>query len=114
MLTSAPYRMKLWQKLKTNRRLSALAHALAPADHLDRIVAPVSIIHGDKDDVIPPSESEFLFHELRRRGRDVRLCLTPFLSHGDAGLRFSMVKEAYDLAAAFGFFFQKVVDAKIH
>ena len=47
--------------------------------------APVYLLHGSDDNVIPSSESVELERRLRESGNaDVRLLLTPLLSHADA------------------------------
>ena len=44
-------------------------------NYLDRITAPVSIHHGEKDTIVPPEWSDFLCGYLNELGKNVE-CLT--------------------------------------
>jgi pimeloyl-ACP methyl ester carboxylesterase len=44
--------------------------------------APVFLLHGREDNVIPPAESEYLARDLEGR-TSVRLLVTPFISHAE-------------------------------
>ena len=48
--------------------------------------APVFLLHGEDDRVVPSSESRVLAERLRRAGVDVDLVLTPLLSHGNTAI----------------------------
>ena len=48
--------------------------------------APVFLLHGEDDRVVPSSESRVLAEHLRRAGVNVDLVLTPLLSHGDTAI----------------------------
>jgi len=48
--------------------------------------APVFLLHGEDDRVVPSSEYRVLAEHLRRAGVDVDLVLTPLLSHGDTAI----------------------------
>jgi dienelactone hydrolase len=59
--------------------------------------APVFLIHGRDDNVIPSSETPLLAADLARRGnRHVRWLLTPLLSHAELG-RTARVQDAWAL-----------------
>jgi pimeloyl-ACP methyl ester carboxylesterase len=60
--------------------LRGVMEAASPRGHLRGLRAPVYLLHGDHDDVIPPSESEFAALEL---GRQVptHLLVTSAISH---------------------------------
>ena len=53
--------------------------ALSPRGHLQQIAAPVYLLHGAGDTVIPPSESEWAAQELG--AREHAALVTPLLSH---------------------------------
>lgn len=53
--------------------------ALSPHGKLASIAAPVLLLHGAGDDVVPPSETEWA--DLELGGRDHRALVTPLLSH---------------------------------
>jgi pimeloyl-ACP methyl ester carboxylesterase len=53
--------------------------ALSPALRLSRITAPVYLLHGTADSVIPPSETEWAARELE--GRDHAALVSPLLEH---------------------------------
>lgn len=79
--------------------------ALDPSQHLHGITAPVTLIHGAADAVVPASESERMAAVLRQRGHPVRLAVTPLLSHGDrAGWAATLREGPRALSVLAGFF----------
>lgn len=56
---------------------------LDPRGRLDGLQAPVTLLHGRDDNVIPASESEQLAVLLAARGHPHRLVVTPLISHAD-------------------------------
>jgi dienelactone hydrolase len=58
--------------------------------------APVFLLHGSDDQVIPAIESERLAVSLRERGADVRLLITPLITHAEVD-RPPTAAEAYQL-----------------
>lgn len=58
---------------------------LSVAQALQDVRAPVTLIHGRHDTVIPASESLRIQAELQRAGRRCGLCTTALLDHGSVG-----------------------------
>ncbi|WP_243867391.1 type I polyketide synthase [Actinophytocola oryzae] len=52
-----------------------------PLTALDRVAAPLLLVHGDADPVIPAAQSEELAARLRQAGRPARLVTVPGLAH---------------------------------
>ena len=46
-------------------------------------IAPVFLLHGDEDTVIPPAESVILGEALRSKGADVRVLLSHIITHAE-------------------------------
>jgi len=69
------------------------------------IDAPVALLHGTNDPVIPSSESAFIHDVLRRRRRPVRLCTTRLLDHGNITAKGSSLLELPRLMGTLGFWF---------
>ncbi len=67
-------------------------------------MAPVFLLHGRGDRVIPPGESRRLARLFSDSGISHYLCVTDFLGHGDAAISFSQVSELYRLIAGFAWF----------
>lgn len=65
---------------KPNASAEALAR-LSPLDYLDRISAPLSIHHGDKDTVVPAEWSDFLCKRLAELGKTVDCITYPDQAH---------------------------------
>ena len=67
--------------------MEALAAAplefLAPGVLLDDLRAPVALLHGASDSVVPAGESRWLHGQLRERGVESKLLITTLLGHGD-------------------------------
>ena len=62
------------------------AHGGDPALSPDRApapTAPVYLLHGTDDTVIPAVESEYLAKDLERRGTHVHLLVTPLITHAE-------------------------------
>jgi dipeptidyl aminopeptidase/acylaminoacyl peptidase len=55
--------------------------ARSPLFHADRITAPVLLIHGECDSVVPLEESQQMFVALRALGRPVHLVIIPNEDH---------------------------------
>jgi len=61
---------------------AAFLDAISPIKHVDKIVAPLLVIQGGNDPIVPPAESAQLVEELKKRGRTVRYLLVPDEGHG--------------------------------
>jgi len=55
---------------------------LSPIKHLDKIKAPLMVIHGLNDPRVPISEAEQLVEEMRKRGREVKYIKVVDEGHG--------------------------------
>lgn len=91
----------------TSAEFAAAVHPLPPAlasvdvcSVAARIAAPVTLIHGANDRVIPAAESRALARVLP----NAHLCVTPLVSHGDAQSASPPVGAVVQLARAFAFF----------
>jgi pimeloyl-ACP methyl ester carboxylesterase len=71
------FRAQLEQSIRSKHAEMAAA---SPKGRLMKLQVPVLLIHGSGDDVIPPSETEWLASEIPPRLLDQRL-ITPLLSH---------------------------------
>jgi len=60
--------------------------------------APVFLLHGDEDTVIPAAESVVLANHLRERGADVRLLLSRIITHAELD-RSAAVTESWEMVA---------------
>lgn len=67
------------------------------------IRAPVFLLHGADDDVIPARESTDLFPLLR----EARLVVTPLMGHSDAAISLHLIGDVWRLIAGFAWFFRK-------
>ena len=72
-----PFREQLLASI-TRRRETM--RAVSPHDRLAQIHVPVILIHGSGDDIIPPTETEWLAEGLPPRYRE-EVLVTPLLSH---------------------------------
>ena len=75
-------------------------YAQSPIFHLDRITAPVLLIHGDADEIVPPTFSGQIFVGLRRLGKPVVLALYPGEGHGATGWSRTNMYDAWERTAA--------------
>ena len=72
-----------------DNRDAALAE-ISPAAHVDRVTAPVLLIHGKDDTVVPLEQSQIMADALRKAGKPVELLIQKgadhWLSRGDTRL----------------------------
>lgn len=101
------FRMDFWSVIeKKLRRESDLFDKFHVFDYLDSLACNTILIHGEKDNVIPSSESVNLHREILKRGRSSFLAVTPLISHGDTSYRLSMLPELLRLVNVFNRFFK--------
>ena len=55
--------------------------AASPIRHVERIQAPVLLIHGEKDRTVPVGQSEDLYQEFQSRGKSCQLLILPRAGH---------------------------------
>jgi pimeloyl-ACP methyl ester carboxylesterase len=72
--------------------------------HAHKITCPVTIIHGNGDQVIPTSQSVLLHSLIKESNKKVHLEISNLLDHGDLKLGFKIFAEISNLAKAFSFF----------
>jgi len=80
-------------------RDAELLRAISPITHIDRMKAPLLVIHGDNDPRVPLSETEQVVEEVRRRGVLVEMLRFADEGHGVVKLANKLV--AYPAIAAF-------------
>lgn len=72
---------------------------------------PVTLFHGEADNVIPPEESVRLSDLLQAEGVDVHLDVSPLISHGDTLSFWSCRHAVADAVRTFAHFFGHVLNA---
>jgi acetyl esterase/lipase len=95
MATSLPEPAATYLKYVNDRNVAALGPILVPHLGLEADPAasperapsspsaPVFLLHGDDDTVIPAAESVVLGNYLRARGVNVRVLLSPIITHAE-------------------------------
>ena len=72
----------LWREFLNSDVLPVVALSeLSPVNNLDRIVAPIQLIVGSRDQRVPPSHSHEMFHLLKESGKTVELIEFESASH---------------------------------
>lgn len=69
-----------------------------------KIAAPVFLLHGAEDNVIPPQESQQLAARLRRN----RLVISPFVGHGDSKVSIRRIPDVFRLINGFAWYFKQI------
>jgi len=59
-------------KVGDPKTMAASFDAVSPLKHADRIVAPVLLVHGNKDERVPKAQSQKMLAELQRLHKDVK------------------------------------------
>jgi|GEM_PF-1203881 len=105
------YREMRWQQVcqqfQENQEWMRLMN---PADHIQYLGAPLYLLHGQKDDVILPAESEDLFQLLQRYNRPGRMLLSPLISHADLEYSWKTPLHGVQLMGLFAGFFESVCE----
>src|SRR5205085_8806959 len=64
---------------------------ISPAGHVDKVTAPVLLIHGRDDSVVPLEQSQIMAQALQKAGKPVELLIEKgedhWLSRGDTRLQ---------------------------
>ena len=63
------------------------ALAASPVTYVSAKDAPTLLVHGDRDNVVPPKQSEELHTALMKAGIETQLTIIPGAGHGDGGFR---------------------------
>ena len=84
------------------------AKLASPIYSIEKIKAPICLIHGKDDGVISETESIKLAEKMKRFDLEYRLELTGLLSHGDKVPIWKQVGSIPSLSSAFGYFFEKL------
>jgi len=77
----------------------AVLEAISPIRHIDRITAPLMVIHGQNDPRVPLSEAQQVVEALRARGVPVEFLVYPDEGHGLVKLANKL--DAFPRVAAF-------------
>lgn len=102
------FRLSEWRKFTATKQFQDLRANVSPSLHMKPVPFKVVLIHGEEDNVIPPSESTSLHREFVARGVSARLGITPLISHGHGSIGLAAIPEAVKLASAFGEFIAAV------
>lgn len=85
---TAPYRRAVreaeYGSLETDREL---LYAISPINHVEKITAPLFVIHGVNDPRVPLSEAEQIVSKLNALGRKTELLVYPDEGHGLSKLK---------------------------
>ncbi len=125
VLASIPVRdRRLFERLQTDNafrlshanrilpKIKHLVHVMNIMNHVPDIQAPVTLVHGIDDNVIPPEESMHVYERLQKFGVPSRLVVTPLITHGDTQISPALIKPVLEFASAVKFFFD-CVEGKI-
>ncbi len=101
------FRMIQWSRIvEESGKVKRLLKALSVVGNMKGLSAPVTLIHGAEDRVIPPAESLKIRDCLTVHGVRNRLLITPLIGHGDVKFGPGALREAFRLARTFAFFFK--------
>lgn len=102
----ANFRIELGLKIKESYQSEA--KSISPIYYIEKIKAPVCLLHGANDNVIPENESIKLAQKMQDYQLDYFLEITKLLSHGDKIPFWKQLGGLPGLSNAFGYFFEKL------
>ena len=97
-----PFRRDLGKKLLTVMDDTLAAYNVTEV--AANVKAPVFLLHGEKDDVIPARESTELFPLMQR----ARLVVSPFIGHADTAVSLRLLPDVWRLISGFAWYFRCV------
>ena len=112
ILHNAEYRRNIKDRIMNDARVKKIAARIDVIQHCPDIASSVTLIHGDRDNVIPPGESRLLFDHLRNHV-PARVCLTPLISHGTVQYGIKIPLQVHQVVSAVSFFL-KQADRPLH
>ncbi|KAK9416086.1 putative Alpha/Beta hydrolase protein [Seiridium unicorne] len=74
--------MLLFTKDMTEEDRQKVMKDRSPVYHAGNITAPLLILHGEEDKVVPISQADTMYDDMTKRGRDVKLVRFPGEGHG--------------------------------
>lgn len=95
-----PFRRELGKKLLTV--MSDTLAAYNVAEVATEVKAPVFLLHGAHDDVIPARESTELYPLMHR----ARLVVSPFIGHADTAVSLKQLPDVWRLISGFAWYFR--------
>ncbi|MBU43232.1 MAG: hypothetical protein CMN76_08445 [Spirochaetaceae bacterium] len=107
ILNDAQYRRKIKDQIMNDPTVRKIASRIDAISHCPDIQASVTLIHGDRDNVIPPGESRLLFDHLRDQV-PTRICLTPLISHGSPQVGMDLPLRVHQVVSAISFFLKQL------
>lgn len=103
------FRKILFNEIKLKSSIvKELETSLNVINHVNEYNIPIVLIHGRTDNVIPAEESIQIYKKRKLQELPSKLCITDILDHGDASFSFSKLKEIWQLANAFNYFFKHI------
>ena len=83
---------RYWDRqISLNYTQDSVLSGVSPIKHIDAIGAPVLLIHGDSDTIVPIEQGQNMFDAMRRAHKDVQLVVLKgedhWLSHGQTRLQ---------------------------
>ena len=107
LLNDPAYRIDWWRTLSARSSdVREMCRRLSVLPRLDGLRAPVAILHGAGDRVIPCEESVALHRHLQTLRVSTRLSVTRLLSHGDILGGLSLVWDVAGVLRTLAFFFK--------
>ena len=71
----------LWADDASDDEKARIHYERSPVNHAERITAPLRLIHGDKDTVVPIAQSRSIQAQIEKQGGDVDLVVLPGEGH---------------------------------
>lgn len=106
LTASTSHRLQWFNDNRVNMQ-EELNH-LNAINHLKNLSAPVSLLHGATDVVIPASQSSIMHQQLLRQNISSKLVITPLLSHADLQYNLKFVNDALTAVGVLKHFFTHV------
>ncbi len=92
--------------LKQEKKMKGMAFSLTNC--LDHLQAPISLIHGKNDKVIPAQESINIARILKERSLPHHLYVSQLISHGKPSFHIGLIADLFPLLGALRHFFRHI------
>lgn len=104
--TDSEYRLERWRELSVQPRATGMMKEVNAIDYLEGLGAPLLLLHGRQDDVIPANESVRLYRRCKELGKETDMVITDLISHGTPQIGLSVPLQIHRIVGLVARFFR--------
>lgn len=110
-LKDSHYRQERWKELSVQPRATGMMKEVNAIDYLENLKAPLLLLHGKGDDVIPAIESTRLYNRCLELGKKSHIVITELISHGTPQIGLHLPVQIHKTVSIVAQFFRYIENA---